>query len=270
MRKTIVGILSVVLGLVMASQALALDINFDNFVSPTDNDYVNNFDESTDYMQQTTGGITGGVLLPSWRSEGVYNNDIAWLTAPVSNAAGTNYSAAISFFYDTNLIGDLNDYTYPVQLGFHPTDDWNHYLIGGLMGTGMSLEFNLTGYYNDSRNGHPYSTYYRLPSNGWYRFAMNIDNVGGAEGLLNVSSQLFSLGETGLGDAILVGSDSLTTNDPVFSNASNLRFGIYSDHDSGTAHLDNLTVPVTPEPASMALLGLGGAVMALARRKKKA
>lgn len=39
-------------------------INFDNYLSPTDNDLVNNFETGNPFVQQDSNGITGGAIVP--------------------------------------------------------------------------------------------------------------------------------------------------------------------------------------------------------------
>ena len=97
--------ISLTIWVMAASDAQALVVNFDNFFSPTDNDYETFFTDSDDppyFTQQPTDGITGGALLPG--IFGSFGNTGGHLNETIENAVGAVHEFSVSFLFDSSLI----------------------------------------------------------------------------------------------------------------------------------------------------------------------
>ena len=76
----------------LGGPAIAASVGFDNYVSPTNNDLVNNFNQTgtistqTPYVQSPTGGISGGSVTgysgSEYRATAVYNQSSFTLSTP--------------------------------------------------------------------------------------------------------------------------------------------------------------------------------------------
>ncbi len=250
-----------------SSSSFALEVNFNNYVDPSNNDYTTYFNEGGilgKYVQSTIGGVTGGSLIPSVTAS--YGNDMAILKDNVSNIAGNTFDVSTSFLYNASLANPFN-YNTPLQFFLNPQTDWNHYILAGIRGTGTQLEFALSGYSKDSRNS-PHSLF-TLSNGHWYNLNISVSNIGDSFGQLLVSGKLSDLGTSGLNTPTLVATDTLNTYDTVFSQDSNIRLGIYSEQFGGTAALDNFSVTPVPEPETYAMFMAGlGLIGFIARRRK--
>lgn len=101
----LIAVVALLTLIMAASNARALVVNFDNFISTTDNNYVTHFTDSDNppyFTQQPTGGITGGALLPG--VFGSFGNTGGTLNQNLPNGQGVVHEMSISFKYDSSLI----------------------------------------------------------------------------------------------------------------------------------------------------------------------
>ena len=111
------------------SQTVMEYVSFDNYISSSDNDFVNNFTVGTGLNQITTNGITGGCLTtPNTISWG---NDNAFYCSKYENAAQNITTTRISFKYDNTQLNAVN-YDRAVSIFLRPSVDFNHYVIASI------------------------------------------------------------------------------------------------------------------------------------------
>lgn len=230
-------VILIMLSLFICSNALAVNLNFDQYISPTDNDYTNYFNDDGApgyYVQETTGGITGGVLVPS-----LYGN-VAILKTPLNNSVGTTHQISMSFRYNSSL---SNPFRYNTLIQFKLESGGNHGISGGIRGEGTILQLSLGSYSKASVNDDP-AWLPALVDNNWYKFQFIVENVGNPFGLIEVQGSLYGLGESGLESPILIGTVSMSTYDDFFSQDSQLQLKLYSEQYGGSSTLDNFEVSI--------------------------
>src|SRR5262245_46329532 len=104
-------------------------VDFNSYVSPTDNDFVNRFDNGLGLSQITTNGITGGCLVvPAIMNWG---NDNAIYCSKYIADSGSYCKTYISFKYDTTVFNS-SGFDRAVSIFLRPQTDFNHYIIGSI------------------------------------------------------------------------------------------------------------------------------------------
>ena len=105
-----------------------------------------------------------------------------------------------------------------------------------------------------------------LTDDTWYRLVVDFLGTGGND--VQITANLFNIGSDGTSAATLVPGGTLTDTftAPNIIADPTLFAGFKTDATSGGEVLDNFSV-VIPEPASLALLGLGGLCL-MGRRKR--
>src|SRR5215213_10709680 len=82
-------------------QIVIEQVDFNNYISPTDNDFVNRFNNGAGLAQITTNGITGGCLtVPATMNWG--NDNAVYCSKYIANL-GSYCKTNIAFKYDTAL-----------------------------------------------------------------------------------------------------------------------------------------------------------------------
>src|SRR5690242_2144826 len=88
------------------TQVVNETVSFDNYISPTDNDFVNRFDIGNGLNPIPASGISGGCLeTPLTISWG---NDNAVYCTRYKGMTGENYTTGICFRYDTTQLNVMN------------------------------------------------------------------------------------------------------------------------------------------------------------------
>src|SRR5688572_26891958 len=117
-----------------SAQMVNETVNFDYYISASDNDLVNLFDYGTGLTQLQANGIGGGCLeTPLTISWGTDN---AVYCTRFQGITGTSYTTEVCFRYDTLQLDAIN-YDRPVSLWMKPSADPNHYIIGSVLHTGQ-------------------------------------------------------------------------------------------------------------------------------------
>ena len=97
MKKTLLSIATMFFVNIALAQVVNEQVNFDNYISPTDNDLANKFSLNNPnfFTQSNSGGITGGVIIPpnylSW------GNDVVRYCSTYKNELNTLMETSISF-----------------------------------------------------------------------------------------------------------------------------------------------------------------------------
>jgi hypothetical protein len=235
MKKTYTLFLGFLLSmsLTLHAQFVAESVNFDNYVSPTDNDLQNHFYNSGLGMNLTaipTNGITGGCLLPG--DTNIWGNDNATYCSKLQGGIGFGGGVAISFKYDTSQI-HTNHFERPVSIWLVPSSDWNHYVIGTIS---RAKKFEQISY----SWVNPTSPTLPLQHGYWYKFNISISFTGGVTGdQVDVTSNAFNLGTSGTDPQILIGSYSGSFNDSILVADSAISVSINGARWGGAIYLDN-------------------------------
>lgn len=191
--------------------ANAATVDFNHYVSPTDNDLVNYFHVmyykgTPDILSQVpTGGITGGAL--QFASPQNYNEAI-YLPSVFRNSPGDSY--VVSGFFRVS-----SDTVSFVLLGFSTRADDIQLYSGPspLDGGAFTVYYSTNGLQVTSRSGGGGSATAPVPvpisTNNWYRFSLSV--------VQNATSQDFTLtgtvedyGTSGTNSPVLLGSTGMT------------------------------------------------------------
>ena len=211
-------------------------ISFDNYISSTNNDLVNNFDGAYTFTQITSNGITGGcVNVPTTGMSDVarYKPKYKW------NFTQANpFKVSVCFKY----VGasDLKDNIYPTcqfqlrQYDSATSTETGHFIDAMCDYEQISMNYNVTL----SSSGY-LPPYFYLPDS-WFKFEFYTYNINQD---LYMVSKLYDLGANGLAAPILM---STVSNNDTSSFPSNL--GVYYQmwmvgyHSYGAQYLDNFNI----------------------------
>lgn len=228
MKNILLLIFCQVLTLPSFTQVANEHVDFDNYVSVSDNDLTNYFCCSTALTQDTANGITGGsVLTPDSNNWG---NDLSAYCSKYSAFADSLYRTGISFYYDPALVSSTG-YDRAASIWIQPHADFNHYIITSFAHNGK-IEIN---------------TYFSFTASfqslnlvaGWYRLEAGF--IPSSSGVVNFYGKIESLGPSGLSTPFLTDSiyDSIT--DTVLSLDDNISVSIIGAAFGGASRLDNFT-----------------------------
>lgn len=204
-------------------------VNFDNYVSTTDNDFVNRFDIGTGLNQIQTNGITGGCLeTPQTISWG---NDNAVYCTRFKGVIGETYTTAISFKYDTSQFNNIN-FDRPVSLTMKPYTDPNHYIIASVLD---SRKIQIVSYSAGSS-----SPTMNLVSGHWYDLVLTADFTGGGtHDEIGMNAQVNDLGVTGNDPPIPVSFTNATLFDTITIADTSIEVSVTGTSWGGAQYLDN-------------------------------
>jgi hypothetical protein len=248
-KQFLLGVSFCVLSAVQAQTLHTIDFN--TYVSGSNNDLMNNFSGSFALTQQTTNGITGGSVLPAstlTSSKAQYNGK-CYLRPADPNPT----SASISFKYSASgaSSGDGGP-----EVGFFITSDSTGSLANGFVTANISLYpfggcmFNVDGAIN-----HYSSASFTLIDGHWYQLqlkiqAINMDSI-------NTSTYVYELGAAGTTSPVLVAS---------FLNNIEKTSGITWPHSffvptlngglsGGVVYMDNFNVSSYATPTGIKTVG---------------
>src|SRR5437773_5375894 len=88
------------------AQLVTETVNFDTYVSASDNDFQNRFDNGTGLNQIQINGITGGCLETPQTVN--WGNDNAIYCSYFKGVSGVTYITGICFKYDTTQLNNIN------------------------------------------------------------------------------------------------------------------------------------------------------------------
>jgi len=229
------------------SQAYGATVIFDNYASPTDNDYVNNFDNPGGHTQITTDGITGGSLLPSGFAENATFMDSFDPQAGLTTSMFMRYDETAFPQWESGP---------SIQLGFT-----------GRAGGGLDPLFGTTyffgHFFNDgslgifspgsSANGfNTVATFATPTSRHWLRLTFSEAYLGSDQ--FDLSVRLEDFGLDGMSTPSVLGEGSLrVSNAPAVADDS-----VYASFNGfyRVSHFDNFTVVPEPNPLWLFTAGL--------------
>jgi hypothetical protein len=202
-------------------------INFNNYITASDNDFNNFFNGNTGLFQDTLNGITGGSLATPDSNN--WGNDNAVFCSQLSGAiAGNTFATSLCFYYDSGII-NANSYDRAASIWFEPSADFNHYIIGSVTHAG---KIQIMTYSNVVDVTPP-----ALVNHHWYKLSITVHfNVNPQ---LLISGSLQDLGTTGQTSGVTTSINSPLTNDSVFYNDLHTALSITGSRWGGAARLDD-------------------------------
>ena len=204
-------------------------VTFDNYVSTTDNDFQNRFDNGPGLNQITSGGITGGCLETPLTEN--WGNDNAIYCTHFKGQSGETYITGICFKYDTSQLNSIN-FDRPVTLWLKPSADPNHYAIASLLGSG---NIQLVSYSATSS-----SNVLALQQSHWYVLQLTAAFTGGAfNDQINLGAQVNDLGLTGTDPPIPTGFTNTVLHDSILIADAAIEASVSGTHWGGAQYLDN-------------------------------
>ena len=214
----------------MVAQPVTETILFDNYVSPSDNDLVNNFSGNILLTPVTSNGITGGCLgVPTTESWG--NNNAIYCSKYMNSSLYSN-DTRISFKYDSTQINPIN-YDRAVSIYLNPEADFNHYVIASIT---YDKKIQIVSYFA-ANNPFPVN----LIHNHWYEFILSTSYDMPIPALYEVTAeaQLNDLGPTGLTPPIPAGNSDIVFTDSLLYVDTAVRVSFSGTSWGGAKYLDN-------------------------------
>jgi hypothetical protein len=210
------------------SQQVTEDIPF-NYISVTDNDFVNRFSGGLGITPVPSNGITGGCLIaPNTVSWG---NDNAIYCSKYRDSTSFSTSTRLSFKYDTSQVNTSN-FDRAVSLFLRPSADFNHYIIASVT---HDKKLQIVSYsWANSPSILP------VIHNHWYELILNTYFTSGVPLYnINVSAMVNDLGTTGLTPPVPVGSSNGSFTDSVLFNDLAVQVSFTAALWGGAKYIDN-------------------------------
>jgi hypothetical protein len=264
-----------------APLANATVIDFNNYLSPTNNDLTNNFSQtgattSSPYTQVPTGGVTGGAVTGStdgdYRATAVYNQSTYDLSTP-----GATVSLSMDVFYNGNL--------QPLAPGANGVRSFRLGLLGSATSAFETVgqpAVYIDGIYSlslgamiieerDQTSGVLISTgtvQTPLSQNHWYQVDATFANGGGNQILYTGS--FLDLGPNGNAIPIILGTWSWSQENDQMASSNAVYAGFAGLANGGISLVDNFGIPTseTPLPATLPFFAGGlGLIVWTGRRR---
>lgn len=231
MKTTLkLGILFLCMCFESVAQPVTETILFDNYVSPSDNDLVNNFSGTILLTPVSSNGITGGCLtVPTTESWG--NNNAIYCSKYMNSSLYSN-DTRISFKYDTTQINPIN-FDRAVTIYLNPNADFNHYVIASIT---YDRKIQIVSYFA-ANSPVPVN----LIHNHWYEFILSTsyDMPIPASYEVTAEAQLNDLGPSGLTPPIPTGNSDIVFTDSLLYVDTAVRVSFSGTSWGGAKYLDN-------------------------------
>jgi len=249
MKNAFLIILSLVLSHPTNAQIVTQQVNFDNYVSSSDNDLTHHFypysGSSFLLVQLNDSGITGGCLRTPVAQ--VANNNAAYCSK-YKNIIGDTNTTSISFFWDTSIVNpSTTDYgvaiwTFPISDGMHDVHVSVSANLGfDIRGDGFSQTRSVAG----------------LVSKHWHKLVLNTYIAGGSFGdQVNISAQVYDLGTTGTSAAVLADTVSTVIHDITYASDTGVTITIEGSRWGGVSYLDSFSYHGTKSADSCVTTGV--------------
>jgi hypothetical protein len=292
--------LVVVSGIGVPAPGNSATIDFNNFISPTNNDLVNNFvqgppfggSSTPPYQQSPTGGITGGSVT-GYSGQNYFATAVYQQIPQSFSSIGTTISLSMDFYYNGAFVplGPGANAVRSFRLGLLDSSNGTFETVGdpSLYVEGLySLSLNqmvLVLYSNtDSVSQNIEAAQITLQPDQWLQLDGNFTEVGAED--YTISTSLYDLGSDGLAPPTLLGlgsylenggvdptltAGSYTFSNPDMANPTYVGFSVLAD--GGIAKGDNLVVPgnasAVPELPTWTLMMLGFCGLGYATRHRR-
>lgn len=205
-------------------------VDFNSYISATDNDFANHFNNGLGLTQITTNGITGGCLtVPATMSWG---NDNAVYCSKYIGDSGTYCRTSVSFKYDTTVFSSAG-FDRAVSIFLRPASDFNHYIIASVSHT-QRIEIVTYSWTNSP------GPLLNLVHNHWYDFVLRVTFTGGPSAdQVDINSLVTDLGITGLDPPIPVNSAIGTFNDSILVGDTAVQVSFTATENGGAKYIEN-------------------------------
>ena len=228
MKKTIT-LLSLLWTCSVDAQLVSETVDFDSYVSASDNDFTNRFSNGVGLVQITTSGITGGCL--ETPATIFWGNDNAIYCSYFQGVIGVTYITGICFRYDTLQINTIN-FDRAASVWMKPYSDPNHYLVASVL---HDRKLQIISYSTAST-----SLAMPLLHGHWYNLLLTADFDGGATGdEIAVNAQVNDLGLFGTDPPLPTGFANAMLYDSVLIADTSIEVSITGTAWGGARFLDN-------------------------------
>lgn len=211
--------------------ASALTIDFNNYGGPANNDLVNNFYVGKGWAHPTTGGITGGCVIPAsptWQME---------LKEKFSLPVGGSRSVSLAFRFNAATVSPENFYTGSIAI-----EGLAAVYIKPSGGIGGNGEFGGTGFAEQGVT---------LSDAHWYRVTMQVSNIADPFGRGRITSRIDDIGMDGATAPVLLCEGSGEFTDAGFLSDAQLSCYIEANGFGGCAAIDDFTIDLPGEPTPL-------------------
>jgi len=213
----------------LQAQMVSETVDFDTYVSASDNDFENRFDNGTGLTQIQTNGISGGCLQTPQTIN--WGNDNAVYCTRFKGVIGVSYITGICFKYDTLQFNNIN-FDRAASVWMKPYADPNHYAIASVMDT---RRIQIVSY---SASGT--SAVMQLQQNHWYNLLLTTDFTGGgANDQIDINAQVNDLGVTGTDPPLPTGFTNAVLYDSVLIADTSVEVSVTGTSWGGARYLDN-------------------------------
>lgn len=232
MKKNILLLFSLLIANLFSSRAQITNefVDFNTYMSATDHDFVNHFNNGLGLTQINTNGISGGCLtVPATMNWG---NDNAVYCSKYVADSGWYCKTYISFKYDTTLINS-SSFDRALSIFLRPSADFNHYIIASVS---HSHRIELITYSWTNSPG----LLINLVHDHWYMFILRVPFTGGASGdQVDINAAVADLGTTGQLPPNTIGVANGTINDSVLFADAAIEVSFTATTDGGAKYIDN-------------------------------
>lgn len=224
-------------------QSVLETVDFNTYVSATNNDLTNRFlvsQSTTNFLTQvTTGGITGGALMPPNFAD--YNLDYYNYCSTYANPRGGLTETSVCFKYNGTLVNP-NATVVPIKIVFE-SDAVNHYLICQIRkyANAQAGAFEMS-YAVANSNGRTAIASNSLVNGRWYKFVVQHRPDGGSfNDQVYGRIELFDIGATGTSTPVSVASLNASFTDASWVASTRHTLDIASSRQGGAELLDNFS-----------------------------
>jgi hypothetical protein len=213
------------------AQVTVEQVDFDHYISPSDNDLMRHFYGTQGLTQLPGNGITGGCLQAPDSNN--WGNDNSRYCSKFSAVNDSVYAVSICFQYDATLLGAGFDRAVSVWL--QPHADPNHYIIATVAHNGQT---DLITYSTFTASLSPLS----LQTGNWYRLTLTFQtNSSPGPFSVHFSNKVEDLGNLGTATPVLLDSIADVMLDSIFAADDAIEVSLTGARYGGAAFLDNFS-----------------------------
>lgn len=212
--------------------AWALTIDFNNYGGPANNDLVNNFNSVSEFEQTTSGGITGGYVIPL-QPEGsmTYKTEFH---LPLAEARNTS----VAFRFDPSMVSPEDFNTVSIQFSGGGVTAIS-YVTRPDSGSAANARIQA-----GALGGQEIT----LVEGRWYRLSLQLTRLADAFGRAVQTTRLDDLGADGLDGPSLIWERSGDIINSGLLSDSLYHCTIYANAFGGCVAIDDFTIDIPGEP----------------------